>query len=251
MGALKNKVAIITGGARDIGKECSVKLAEQGASVCINYMNSKTQAEELLNSITEFGGKAIIVQADVTVSEEVNNMMEKCKEAFGRHIHILVNNAGGLVARKTMQELDKEFWDKVIDLNLGSTFLVTKEVLPYMPEGSSIVNLSSQAARDGGGAGSIAYAASKGGILTFTKSLAKELGPKNIRVNCVSPGLINTTFHDTFTKPEVREKVAEMTPLRREGEASEVADLVAYLASDKSSFVTGASLEINGGLYLI
>ena len=118
-----------------------------------------------------------------------------------------------------------------------------------MPAGSSIINFSSQAARDGGGFGAIAYAASKGAVSTFTRGLAKELGPKGIRVNAVCPGLIATTFHDRFTKPEVRTAVANATPLRRQGEAKEVADLVAYLASDESGFVTGANIDINGGTY--
>ena len=118
-----------------------------------------------------------------------------------------------------------------------------------MTEGGAIVNFSSQAARDGGGFGAIAYATAKGGILTMTRGLAKELGPKGIRVNCVSPGMINTTFHNTFTKPEVRTNVAAATPLRREGNASEVADLVLYLVSDRSTFINGESVEINGGTY--
>ncbi len=251
MKGLKNKTAIVTGGARDIGKETSIKLAKEGAKVCINYFSSAKEAEETLNAIKEFGGEAITVRGDMTNQKDIENLVAKTREAFGEEIHILVNNVGGLVARKTMNEMDWDFWDKVIKLNLGSVFLVTKAVLPYIPEGGSIINLSSLAARDGGGPGAAAYATSKGGVLTFTRSLAKEFGPKGIRVNCVSPGMINTTFHDTFTKPEVRTKVAAATPLRREGEAYEVADLIAYLASDESSFITGASVEINGGLYFI
>ncbi|NNJ80378.1 MAG: SDR family oxidoreductase, partial [Xanthomonadales bacterium] len=127
-------------------------------------------------------------------------------------------------------------------------FLVTKAVVPYMGDGGSIINFSSQAGRDGGGPGAWAYAASKGAITTFTRGLAKELGPKNIRVNAVCPGMIATTFHDTFTKDEVRANVAGATPLRREGRAGEVADAVAYLASRESSFLTGVNLDINGGL---
>jgi 3-oxoacyl-[acyl-carrier protein] reductase len=187
----------------------------------------------------------------MTEQADVDIVVSKCREAFGEEIHVLVNVAGGLVARKSMGEMDWDFWNFVLTLNLGTVFMVTKAVLPFMPEGGSIVNFSSQAARDGGGPGASAYATSKGGVLTFTRGLAKELGPKGIRANCVSPGMINTTFHDTFTKPEVRKNVAAGTPLRREGNASEVADLAVYLASDEASFITGASMEINGGTYYI
>jgi len=251
MGNFDGKVAVVTGGARDIGKHVSLKLAEEGASVCINYYDNPEDAEEVLKTIKEFGGKAIIVQGDMTKQDDVDNLVAKCRDAFGDEIHTLVNVAGGLVARKTMGDMDWDFWNFVMTLNLGTVFMVTKAVLPFIPEGGSIVNFSSQAARDGGGPGASAYATSKGGVLTFSKGLAKELGPKNIRVNCVSPGMINTTFHDTFTKPEVREKVAAGTPLRREGEAPEVADLVLYLASNNASFITGASVEINGGTYFV
>jgi 3-oxoacyl-[acyl-carrier protein] reductase len=154
-----------------------------------------------------------------------------------------------LVARKTLADMDEEFWDNVINLNLKSVFLLAKNIVPLMPQGSSIVNFSSQAGRDGGGPGASAYATGKGAVTTFTRGLAKELGPKGIRVNAVCPGMIATTFHDTFTKPEVRTNVANATPLRRQGDAKEVADLVAYLASDESSFITGANIDINGGTY--
>ena len=133
-------------------------------------------------------------------------------------------------------------------LNVTSAFLTTQAVVPYMGAGSSIVNFASQAGRDGGGPGAAAYATSKGAVMTFTRAMAKELGPSNIRVNSVCPGMISTTFHDTFTKDEVRANVAAGTPLRREGQAGEVADLVCYLASAESSFITGASLDINGGM---
>ncbi len=251
MDNLKGKVAFITGGARDIGAQISIKLAEKGVKVCFNYFGSKEKAEETLSKIKSGGGNAISVQGDMTKLSEVQDNINKCREAFGDKIDILVNNAGGLVARKSMAEMDEEFWDKVISLNLKSTFLVTKAAFPYLNEKGSVINLSSQAARDGGGPGAIAYSTAKGAVLTFTRGLAKELGPKNIRVNAVSPGMINTTFHDTFTKPEVREKVASGAPLRREGEASDVADLVVYLASDKAAYITGASIEINGGTYFI
>jgi 3-oxoacyl-[acyl-carrier protein] reductase len=249
MTQLTGKVAIVTGGARDIGRQVSLKLAAAGAKVCINYFEHEEGAKETLNLVKQSGGEAITVQGDMTKAADVKKLVAACKEAFGNTIHILVNVTGGLLARKPLAELDEAFWDAVINVNLKSAYLVTREVVPYMTEGGAIVNFSSQAARDGGGGGALAYATAKGGVLTLTRGLAKELGPKKIRVNCVSPGMINTTFHNTFTKPEVRTNVAAATPLRREGEAHEVADLVLYLASDAASFINGESVEINGGSY--
>lgn len=249
MYSLKGKVAIVTGGARDIGRQVSLKLAAAGAKVCVNYLGNKEQADETLRLINEAGGEAILVQADMTKGSEVKKVVDNCVAAYGETIHILVNVAGGLMGRKVLADLDEEFWDAVMNVNLKSVYLVTRAVAPHMTDGGAIVNFSSQAARDGGGFGALAYAAAKGGVLTLTRGLAKELGPKGIRVNCVSPGMINTTFHNTFTKPEVRTNVAAATPLRREGEAGEVGDLVLYLASDASSFINGESVEINGGTW--
>ena len=246
---MTNKVAIVSGGSRDIGKEVSLKLAALGVHVCVNYFGNKVMADETVEQIKNAGGSAIAVYADVSKSKDVKNLIDECVSAFGNTIHIVVNVAGGILGRKDLNELDEDFWDNVIDLNLKSVFLVTKQAVPYMTEGGAIVNFSSQAARDGGGFGALAYAAAKGGVLTLTRGLAKNLGPKGIRVNCVSPGMINTTFHNTFTKPEVRKNVAAATPLRREGEAGEVADLVVFLAGNTSSFINGESVEINGGGY--
>jgi 3-oxoacyl-[acyl-carrier protein] reductase len=246
---LKNKVAIVTGASRDIGRQVALKLAAQGASVCVNYFDNKEKADETVQYIKEAGGTAFACYADVTKEADVQNMVAACTQAYGDAIHILVNVVGGLMGRKLLADIEESFWNTVMAVNVNSVFLVTKAVVPHMAAGSAIVNFSSQAARDGGGFGAMAYATAKGAVLTFTRGLAKELGPKGIRVNCVSPGMINTTFHDTFTKPEVRTNVAAATPLRREGNAEEVADLVLYLASDAASFVTGASIEINGGTY--
>ena len=245
---LKGKVAIVTGGGRDIGQQIAIKLAANGAAVCINFFGSEEGGQETLDIIKAAGGQAIAVKGDMTNTTEVATLVSECVAAFGDKIHVLVNVVGGLVARKTMEDMDENFWDFVMGLNLKSPFLVSKAVLPYMPSGGSIINFSSQAGRDGGG-GAIAYATSKGGVATFTRGLAKELGPKGIRVNALAPGMISTGFHDTFTKPEIREKVAAGTPLRREGKAEEIADLVTYLASDSASFITGALLDINGGTY--
>jgi 3-oxoacyl-[acyl-carrier protein] reductase len=247
--SLTGKVAIITGGARDIGRQASLKLAAAGAKVCINYFGNKEQADETIRLIKDAGGEAMAVYGDMTKAADVKIVTDTCKAAYGNVIHILVNVAGGLMGRKPLAELDEAFWDAVMDVNLKSVYLVTREVAPCMSEGGAIVNFSSQAARDGGGGGAAAYAAAKGAVLTFTRAMAKELGAKGIRVNCISPGMINTTFHNTFTKPEIRTNVAAATPLKREGRAEEVGDLVLYLASDASSFINGESVEINGGTY--
>lgn len=249
MYSLKGKVAIVTGGSRDIGRQAALKLAAAGAKVCVNFHQDRKLADETLQLIKDKGGEAIIVKGDMTNAADVTALVHECTQAFGNVVHILVNVAGGLMGRKVLADLNEEFWDAVIAVNLKSAYLVTRAVVPHMTAGGAIVNFSSQAARDGGGFGALAYATAKGGILTMTRGLAKELGPKGIRVNCVSPGMINTTFHNTFTKPEVRTNVAAATPLRREGEASEVGDLVLYLASDASSFINGESVEINGGTY--
>ncbi len=251
MNTLQGKIALVTGGARDIGRQVSLKLAAEGAKVCINYFGNEEQATETLQLINQAGGSAIIAQGDMTKATDVAKVVEECIAAFGNVIHILVNVAGGLMGRKVLADIDEEFWDAVMDVNLKSVYLVSRAVVPHMTEAGAIVNFSSQAARDGGGFGALAYSTAKGGVLTFTRGLAKELGPKGIRVNCVSPGMINTTFHNTFTKPEVRTNVAASTPLRREGSAEEVGDLVLYLAGESSSFITGASIEINGGTYFI
>ena len=246
---LENKVAIVTGGARDIGRAISEKLAASGAKVVVNYFSSKADGAATVAAIEAAGGKAIAVRGDMTKSADVENLVKVACKTFGDSIDILVNVAGGLGARKSLAEMDLEFFESIMRLNVSSAFLTSKSVSPHMGEGGAIINLASLAGRDGGGPGAAAYAASKGAVMTFTRALAKELGPRNIRANCVCPGMIATTFHDTFTKDEVRKNVAGATPLKREGRAEEVADLVAYLASPESSFVTGASVDINGGLF--
>ena len=248
MSKLKGRVAIVTGGSRDIGRAVSVKLAKEGAKVVVNYFNSEAGANETVDEIKSFGGEAIAVKADVSKGDDIKNLKAKAVEAFGDKVDILVNNAGGLFARKSLQELDESFFNLVMDVNFKSTVFVMQAFEPLMSKGGSIINLSSQAARDGGGGGSSLYSSSKGAVSTFTRAMAKELGPKGIRVNAICPGMIATKFHDDFTKDDIRVKVAGATPLRRQGSASEVADLVAYLASDDSAFLTGNNVDINGGL---
>lgn len=244
---MRDKVAIVAGGGRDIGRACALALAEQGAKVVITYSASAEGATSAVDTIRAAGGEAIALQADLTSSSDVGAIVEKTLATYGQP-DILVHVAGGLLARKTLTEMDHAFWAQVMDVNLTSLFLLTKAATPHMRDGGAIVTFSSQAGRDGGGPGSLAYATSKGAVMTFTRGLAKELGPR-IRVNAVCPGMINTTFHDTFTKPEVRERVAGGAPLKREGTSEDVADLVAYLASDRAAYITGACFDINGGTY--
>ena len=248
MSRLKGKVAVVTGGARDIGRAISVKLAKEGAKVVVNYYSSESGARETVDEIKSLGAQAIAVKADVSKLDGIHYLKVKTVEAFGDNVDVLVNNAGGLFARKSLQELDESFYDLVMNVNFKSAVFVTQAFEPLMGKGGAIINISSQAARDGGGGGSTLYASSKGAVSTFTNAMAKDLGPKGIRVNAVCPGLIATKFHDDFTKDEVRTKVAAGTPLRREGRADEVADLVAYLASSEASFLNGNNVDINGGL---
>ena len=245
---LEGKVAIVTGGARDLGRAVSVKLAAEGAKVCLNYFDNPENAAETVKMIEAEGGQAIAVQGDMTKAADVKNLFEKAVEAFGQTVHVLVNVVGGIVGRKLIVEQDEAWYDFLMDVNMRSVFLCTREVVPLMTEGGSIVNFSSQAARDGGGPGASMYATAKAAVMCHTRSMAKELGPQGIRVNALAPGMINTSFHDRFTKPEARENLHKTAPLRREGTAMEIADLVCFLASDESSYITGTSIDINGGV---
>ena len=245
---LIGKVALVTGASRDIGRAISISLANAGVKVLVNYYRDKSMGEETVSIIKNNGGDAIAVYADVTNSGNVSNMIKESQKVFGNEVHILVNNVGGLFARKKISEIDENFYDLLMDVNFKSVFLVTKAIKPIMPEGGSIVNISSQAARDGGGPGSSLYSASKGAVTSYTRALAKEFGPDGIRVNAITAGMTSTRFHDDFTSDEIRKKVAGATPLRREGKPEEIADLAIYLASESSSYITGANIDINGGI---
>lgn len=246
---LYNKVAIVTGGSRDIGRAVSVKLAIEGAKVVVNYFHNKADADETLRLINQAGGSAIAVQGDMTKADDVARLVKETTKSFGEHIDILVNVAGGIIGRKKITEQDEDWYDTLMNVNFKSTWLCVRDVVPHMSAGGSIVNFSSLAARDGGGAGASLYAASKAAVSTFTRAMAKELGPDGIRVNAVCPGTIATSFHDRFNTPENRERAKAGYPLRREGTAEEVADLVVYLASDDSSYLTGTNIDINGGMF--
>ena len=242
---LEGKTAIVTGGGRDIGRACAIRLAQEGANIAVNYHSSSEGADSAVAEITAMGRKAFAMQGDLTNAADVEALVERTASELGG-LHVLVNNAGGLIARKRIEEMDLAHWQAVMDLNLTSTFLIVKASLKHLKSGA-IVNLASQAGRDGGGPGAVAYATSKGAVMTMTRGLAKELGP-DVRVNAICPGMIDTDFHNVFTKPEVRKMVAGNTPVKREGVPMDVANLVAYLASDQSAFLTGTNVDINGGM---
>ncbi|MCL4139198.1 UNVERIFIED_CONTAM: hypothetical protein GTU68_039921 [Idotea baltica] len=244
---MNGKTAIVTGGGRDIGRACAMRLAEEGANVAINYHSSSEGADSAVAEITAAGGKAFALQGDMTNQADVEKLVEKTRSEFGGSIDVLVHVTGGLVARKTIADMDVAHWNAVMDLNVTSLFYLAKAATPHMPDGSSIVTYASQAGRDGGGPGAVAYATSKGAVMTMTRGMAKEFGP-GIRVNSVCPGMIDTDFHNIFTKDEVRKVVANATPLKREGLSEDVANLTVFLASDQAAFMTGACVDINGGI---
>ncbi|NNE79730.1 MAG: 3-oxoacyl-ACP reductase FabG [Silicimonas sp.] len=242
---LQGKTAIVTGGGRDIGAAVAKKLATEGASVAINYFASSAGAEATAAEIQDAGGRAFAMQGDLTKKEDVDALANRAVEEFGG-IHVLVNNAGGLVARERIAEMSLEHWKNVMDVNLTSTFLMTNAALQHMKSGA-IVNLASQAGRDGGGPGAVPYATSKGAVMTMTRGLAKELGP-DIRVNALCPGMIDTDFHNIHTPDAGRRGFEANAPLKRQGHVSDAANLVLFLACDDSAFITGANIDINGGM---
>lgn len=243
---MQGKTVIVTGGGRDIGRACVMRLAEAGADVAINYHKSGEGAESAVTEIEAAGGHAFALQGDMTKVGDVETLVAKTVKTFGK-IDTLVHITGGLIARKTIPEITIEHWQAVMDLNVTSLLYLVKAALPHIPEGGSIVTMASQAGRDGGGGGAIAYGTSKGAVMTMTRGMAKELGPQ-IRVNSVCPGMIDTDFHNIFTKPEARRQTAAAAPLKREGQPVDVANLVTYLASDQSAYITGACVDINGGM---
>lgn len=243
---MKGKTAIVTGGGRDIGRAAAIRLAQAGANVVINYHSSADGATSAVAEIESMGGAAIAMQGDMTKEAEVAKLVAATVEKFGG-VDIVAHVTGGLVARKLLPELTIDHWQTVMDLNATSFLHIVRAATPEMKNGGAIVVTASQAGRDGGGPGSLAYAASKGAVVTMVRGMAKELGP-NIRVNSVCPGMIDTDFHNTFTKDEVRKNVANATPLKREGASEDVANLMCYLASDEAAFMTGANVDINGGI---
>ncbi|HUI58015.1 MAG TPA: SDR family NAD(P)-dependent oxidoreductase [Bryobacteraceae bacterium] len=249
---LTGKVALVTGASSGIGAATAKVLAELGARVALGYYHNEEGAKQARDGIAVAGGKAIAIRADVRQTSEVCSLVDRVVQELGP-VDILVNNAGSLVRRLPTLELTEEVWDEVMDLNLKSAVFCSQAVAPSMIERrtGSIVNVVSIAARTGGGPGAGPYSAAKGALVTFTKSLAKELAPYGVRVNAISPGVIDTPFHETFSTPEMMSSFIKSIPLGRVGTPAECARVVAFLASDAASFVVGETIEVNGGQLML
>ncbi|GAA4238872.1 SDR family NAD(P)-dependent oxidoreductase [Postechiella marina] len=248
---LIGKNVLITAGAQGIGESITKHFIDKGAHVAIHYFSSAETANKLVEYAKSKAQNAIAISGDLTKEFDATALVEKTVEALGS-IDILINNAGSLVARKMLNEMEAEFWHKVMDINLTSMMFVTRAASPYLAknESSSIVNLASLAGRKGGHPGSLVYSTSKGAILTFTRALSTELGAQGTRVNAVAPGLIlGTSFHNTHTTEESAAETTASIPIMRAGNAADVARAVLFLASEYDGFITGATLDINGGVY--
>ena len=244
----ERKVVLVTGGSRGIGREVAEVYAENGYDVVINYVSDKTDVEGIKKEFEEKGVKCLLVKADVSKAADVDNMVEEAIKQFGK-IDVLVNNAG--ITRDTLlMRMSEEDFDKVIEINLKGTYLVTKAVTKYMMKKrqGSIINLASVVGVVGN-AGQTNYAASKAGIIGFTKSVAKELASRNIRANAVAPGFIETDMTSVLSD-SVKENISTQIPLKRMGTAREVAEVIYFLGSDKSSYITGQVINIDGGMVM-
>ena len=253
---LNGKTALVTGASGGIGRATAIELAAAGVRVAVHgYRNLDATKEtaSLIKSAAGAADEAPVVMGDLSDAGVAHQLVDKARQDLGG-LDILVNNAGDLVERRALADMTADFFDRVLGANVHSALFCTQAAAQSMIGGGvkgAIVNMGSLAAWNGGGPGSAAYATSKGAIVSLTKALAKELAPHGIRVNCVSPGLIGkTAFHARFTKPEVFEAATRSIPLGRSGEPGEVARVIAFLASDASSFLAGETIEINGGMYL-
>lgn len=249
---LQQKSAIVTGGNVGIGAGIAKRLAQCGAKVVITYYSHKDEAEQTLQAIREQGGQAEMFHLDATDSAQVTQVIAQAAAFLDGRIDILVNNAGHLVDREAISDMSDDHWHRVINVNMSSAFYCTREALKSMSEGGRIVNMSSLAARNGGGNGTTAYAASKAGIIGLTRGLAKELAPRKITVNALAPGfIVDTPFHETFTGQENYAGIIGGIPLGQAGLPDDVAGAVLYFVSDLGKWVTGQIAEINGGAWFV
>jgi 3-oxoacyl-[acyl-carrier protein] reductase len=250
---LKDKVVLITGSSTGIGAAAAVAFGQLGARVAVHYNSSQGPAQEVLKAVQATGAQAVLLQGDVMDSAQCQRLVQDTVKAFGR-IDILINNAGALVQRVPIEDITDELFDNVVYLNVRSARVCTAAAVAAMRQqggGGNIINVTSVAARHGGGAGASLYAGSKGFVSTMTRGLAKELVKDKIRVNAVAPGVITTPFHERFSTPQMLEGFKATIPMNRLGTAEECAGAFVYLASEQmSGYVTGQIIEVNGGQYM-
>jgi 3-oxoacyl-[acyl-carrier protein] reductase len=249
---LTGRVALVTGASSGIGAATASVLADLGAIVALGYHQNEAGAKQVLDQIIKEGGKALAIRADMRRADDISSLVKRATDELGP-IDILINNAGSLVQRQAIRELTLERWDEIMNLNLTSAMLCSQAVTASMIERKSgaIINLVSIAGQTGGGPGAVAYSVAKGGLITFTKSLAKELAPHGVRVNAISPGVIDTPFHQVFSTPEMIRNFVMTIPLGRIGSSLECATVIAFLASDSSSYIVGETIEVNGGQLML
>jgi 3-oxoacyl-[acyl-carrier protein] reductase len=249
---LKGRVALVTGGATGIGGAISAAFGAAGMKVAVHYHAGSVAAQRVAEQIRRAGGEALLLQSDIIEAKAADELVNRTVEAFGK-LDVLVNNAGGMVARRPIETLDDEFFDAVIDLNVRQLVYASKAAAEAMKPNSrgSIVNVSSISARTGGSPGSSIYSGAKAFVSTFSRSLARELAPAGIRVNALSPGTIATAFHERHSTPEKLEATRKSIPMARLGKAEDCAGSALFLASDAlSGYVTGQVIEVNGGQFM-
>jgi 3-oxoacyl-[acyl-carrier protein] reductase len=247
---LKGRTALVTGAGTGIGRAAADALSEAGAFVGVHYNTSAAGAEELLNAIRARGGDGMLLQADLTDEAQAESVVDRLVERTGR-LDILVNNAGSPIERARIEDCSLELWRRALDTNLTSAFLVTRRAIPHLRRSGrgAIINNLSLSVQTGGANGAGPYAAAKGALMVFTRTLARELAP-HVRANSIMPGVIETPHHQRYSTPERMEQYRKETPLARNGTPEEVAQVVLFLASDASSFLNGAVIDINGGRFL-
>jgi 3-oxoacyl-[acyl-carrier protein] reductase len=247
---LTGRVALVTGGAVGIGRAAVLALARAGAAVGVHYHTSRAEAEETAAMVQQSGGRAFLLPGDLTDEVQVNAVVDKLLSQAGR-LDVLFNNAGSPLARTRIEDCPTDLWRRAFDVNVTSAFFVTRRAVPALRASGhgSVINNLTLSVQTGGANGAGPYAAAKGALQVLTRTLARELAPK-VRVNAVMPGVIETRHHETFSTPERMEEYRRETPLGRNGQAEEVAEAVLFLASDASSFLTGALLDVNGGRFL-
>jgi NAD(P)-dependent dehydrogenase (short-subunit alcohol dehydrogenase family) len=243
-----NLKALVTGASSGIGAATAVELSRRGFAVAVHYFSNEEGGRKTLQSIRSSGGQAIGVRADVRKKNDIEELVAAVVKEFGT-IDLLVNNAGSLLGRVPFLEMTESQWNEVFLLNVTSVFYCTQAAARHMAKQKSgvVINVSSIAARNGGGPGAVCYAAAKGAVLTLTKGLAKELAPYGIRVNAVNPGVILTPFHERFTNEEQMTRMVDTITMKRAGAPEEIATAIAFLASPDARYITGETIEINGG----